>query len=429
MSVKVYTLLVLISALFAVSLAAIEGKRTLVLVDDLAIASTHSIFFDSLKERGYTLDFSLPNNGEIQFESFGEFQYDNLIIFSPKSDDHHRTVRAENILRFIDEGGDVLLAGDSDFSREFEEIGKALGLSFGKSGSYVIDHLNFDSSDVDGQHTLIVANHFSDNTAAILRKKKLEAVLYQGTGFSLNPDNTLVFPLIQGSPSSYVHKPDEPVKSLNIAGTRTTLVAALQARNNARVAVTGSVDMFSNAFLNSKIAKDKTQSQSGNLDFVVELSKWTFHERGLLRLSNVNHHKKGDPQSSAPYTIKEFLTYSVDIEEWNGESWVPYSADDVQLEFQMLDPYVRINLEHDKKGHYTTTFQIPDVYGVYTLKLSYFRLGYTSLESKIIATVRPLRHDQYERFIPQAYPYYASAFSMMAAVVLFSAIFLYNRDK
>ena len=29
-------------------------------------------------------------------------------------------------------------------------------------------------------------------------------------------------------------------------------------------------------------------------------------------------------------------------------------------------------------------------------------------------SVRPLRHDQYERFIPAAYPYYAAAFSVRA---------------
>ena len=43
-------------------------------------------------------------------------------------------------------------------------------------------------------------------------------------------------------------------------------------------------------------------------------------------------------------------------------------------------------------------------------------------------SVRPFRHNDYERFIPAAYPYYASAFSMMAAVVLFSIVFLYHRE-
>jgi oligosaccharyltransferase complex subunit beta len=44
-------------------------------------------------------------------------------------------------------------------------------------------------------------------------------------------------------------------------------------------------------------------------------------------------------------------------------------------------------------------------------------------------SVWPLQHTQYERFIPSAYPYYASAFSMMFGVVLFSFVFLHYRDE
>lgn len=43
-------------------------------------------------------------------------------------------------------------------------------------------------------------------------------------------------------------------------------------------------------------------------------------------------------------------------------------------------------------------------------------------------SVRPLQHTQYERFIPSAYPYYVSAFSMMIGVFLFSFVFLYYKE-
>ena len=44
-------------------------------------------------------------------------------------------------------------------------------------------------------------------------------------------------------------------------------------------------------------------------------------------------------------------------------------------------------------------------------------------------SVRPLQHTQYERFIPSAYPYYASAFSMMVGLFLFSIVFLHMKEK
>lgn len=44
-------------------------------------------------------------------------------------------------------------------------------------------------------------------------------------------------------------------------------------------------------------------------------------------------------------------------------------------------------------------------------------------------SIRPFHHDEYERFIFSAFPYYASAFSMMAGFLVFGAFFLYSKPK
>lgn len=41
--------------------------------------------------------------------------------------------------------------------------------------------------------------------------------------------------------------------------------------------------------------------------------------------------------------------YSLGIQEWNGKDWQPYQADDVQLQFYMMSPYVLKTLSHDGK--------------------------------------------------------------------------------
>lgn len=98
------------------------------------------------------------------------------------------------------------------------------------------------------------------------------------------------------------------------------------------------------------------------------------------------------------------------------------------------------------------------MYGVFQFKVDYNRLGYTHLYSStqvnkgqscfwpvgipsgfpatrpchpvpLQVSVRPLQHTQYERFIPSAYPYYASAFSMMAGLFIFSIVFLHMKEK
>ena len=46
----------------------------------------------------------------------------------------------------------------------------------------------------------------------------------------------------------------------------------------------------------------------------------------------------------------------------------------------MLDPYLRVPLKHDGNGNYEARFRLPDVHGMYTLHLQYFRKGYAYLE-------------------------------------------------
>ena len=71
------------------------------------------------------------------------------------------------------------------------------------------------------------------------------------------------------------------------------------------------------------------------------------------------------------------------IEERSADgSWQPYAADDVQMEFVRIDPFVRLPLTSNKKdGDFSIDFKLPDVYGVFQFKIDYTRLGYTFLSS------------------------------------------------
>jgi len=152
-------------------------------------------------------------------------------------------------------------------------------------------------------------------------------------------------------------------------------------------------------------------------------------KKGVLRAKNAQTHRVGESVAPFSYTIKDNVEYSIEIEEWNGKQWVPFTGNDVQLEYSMLDPYVRTTLKNDGKGKFSTTFILPDVYGVFTFRVEYNRKGLSNLNSIIRTPVRPFKHNEYERFINSAYPYYASAFSMMAGLFVFSWFFLYHKDK
>ena len=56
-------------------------------------------------------------------------------------------------------------------------------------------------------------------------------------------------------------------------------------------------------------------------------------------------------------------TFQLEISQWAGDQWVPFSADDVQVEFRMLHPYERRTLKDEGNGTFSVAFRAPDVYG------------------------------------------------------------------
>ncbi|RDY08938.1 Dolichyl-diphosphooligosaccharide--protein glycosyltransferase 48 kDa subunit, partial [Mucuna pruriens] len=386
-----------------------SDRRVLVLLDDFAVKSSHSLFFNSLKSRGFDLHFHLADDPKIALQRYGQYLYDALILFSPTIERFGGSIDAAAILDFVDSGHDLIVAADSNASDLIREIATECGVDFDEdSTAMVIDHSGYAVSATEGDHTLIASDDFIKSDAP---------VLFQGIGHSLNPTNSLVLKVLSASPSAFSANPKSKVTSPpSLIGSSISLVSVIQARNNARILISGSLSLFSNRFFRSGVQKAGSPTiheKSGNEQFLNELGKWVFHERGHLKAVNVQHHKVGEVNEPAIYRINDNLEYSVEIYEWSGTTWEPYVADDVQVQFYMMSPYVLKTLSTDGKGHYFTSFKVPDVYGVFQFKVEYNKLGYTSLSLSKQIPVRPFRHNEYERFIPAAYPYYGAAFSMV----------------
>jgi len=410
------------------------GKKVAVLLESEDLKKSHSQFFQSLLDRGYSLDYFTVDEDSVAFKLYGEWNYDHLILFTPTTPELPTGISAKTVLEFVDDGHNVLLVGGSEISKPLRDIASDCNVEFDEEGSFVIDHFNFDKTD-ESKHTLLVLDSANIVSASIIFEKPIEApILFRGIGQDIEEDSALLFNVLSASSTAYSHSLEDKIEGLHVAGKKTSLVSALQARNNARVVFAGSIELFSDKFFNSPVQKytsegnAKKYEKSGNEQFAKQLVQWLFQERGILQAINVQHHRVGEKESPFTYTIKDQIEYSIEIQEWNGKKWVPYLADDVQLEFRMLDPYVRTTLKHDSKGKYSTSFKLPDVYGVFTFKVEYTRRGYGFLTSITRSPVRPFRHNEYERFIESAYPYYASAFSMMFGLFLFSWFFLYHRE-
>lgn len=75
-----------------------------------------------------------------------------------------------------------------------------------------------------------------------------------------------------------------------------------------------------------------TLESSSNYVLCAEMAEWNLQERGVLRVDNVRHNKKGEVWNGANpenYKRQVDIEYFIDIYEKQAGQWVPYVADDV----------------------------------------------------------------------------------------------------
>ena len=434
MATKLFISVALI--LFASSEAAKTGKKTLVLLENYSIKDTHSIFFEDLKLRGYQLTFKLADDPNLALSKYGEYLYEGLIVFAPSVEEFGGSIDVNAITDFVDNGeGNVLIAASSEVGEILRDLGMEVGLELDERGTSVIDHLNYDVKD-QGDHTLIVVDPANVIDADLIVGKKSDSpYLYRGLGMTSDPENPLILEIMTGATTSYSYFPTDAIEEYpHAVGKSTLLIAGLQARNNARLVFSGSIDFFSNEFFAIPVLKAVSGAaqfeQSANQAVAIALSQWVFKEVGVLRVGSISHRRVGDSEPPTAYTVEDVVRYEIEIQEFKNGKWVPFMAEDVQLEFFRIDPFVCQFMKKtpDKKA-FSITFKIPDVYGVFQFKVDYMRMGYSHLFSTTQVSVRPFEHTQYERFIPSAFPYYASSFSMLIGLFLFSVVFLHYREK
>lgn len=123
----------------------------------------------------------------------------------------------------------------------------------------------------------------------------------------------------------------------------------------------------------------------------------------------------------------------IDIYEYDylTNIWKPFLSDDIQLQFVMMNPYLiqQMRMLASNKPTYHISFQAPEKFGVFKFIIDYKRTGYSYIDSSTKIPLRPFNHDEYNRFIPTAYPYYVSVFSVLFGFIIFAIVFLYGRNK
>jgi len=427
-----------ISILFLLCIISINSKKTLVLLDDWHNVETNSVFWNQISQMGYELIFKIASDKDIQLTNFGEYIYENIIFFAPTYVDSKRNdINIENLLKFIDEGHDLMIFGSSDSGKFVRNLVNEFGVDFDDYDSQVKDSLylhlgeeselnkqllNLKDDEIIISKNVIGINNIFNNPKGY--------ILYKGIAMDLDPQNKYVFPILSGDKNSYsVSRTTGEVYS---NGGHIKLVNGYQTRNNRRVVVLGSTDVCSDKFYYlSMTEENKSMLESPNAIFCQDLLNWNFQRTGVLKFTNVKHNNN-QGQTLDTYRIKDYLEYYIDILEYDykSDTWKNYEADDIQLSFIMMNPYYINQLKKMYgKPTYYAKFRAPEKHGVFKFIVDYHRTGYSYIFSSTKIPIRPFYHNEFPRFLPCAYPYYLSVFVMLGVFILFSILFLYGKES
>lgn len=341
--------------------------------------------------------------------------------------------------------GNVLFALSPEVSESWRDFAREFSIDFDERDTLVYDPLHVSpSAAIDGSIAIDVPMNYSFIASPVYNgvstiftpttKRINKPVRYSGLAHT-TIDLPLLLPLLRAPPTAYaIEKRDgsevSPVENgPHAVGEQAKLVTGFQTRLNSRAVWSGSVELFSDNFW--------SDDTTGNSAFVNDVTKWLFGEKNVVKVLGSRHYNTHDSTLTPKeqYRIGEDVTYEIVLSEYDSErgGWIaPHTLHDMQLEVTMLDPHLRIQLhpstkfEHRSNTNrtYTASFKLPDRHGVFTFLVDYKRQGVSWLEERSQISITPLRHDEFERFITGAMPYYATVGSIVIAWLVFSAVWL-----
>lgn len=88
------------------------------------------------------------------------------------------SLSTETLVEFLDNGGNVLIAGSSDIGEALQDFASEVGFEFDDTGNRVNDHI----SNADDDHTLITSKNLID-VDVMTGGKQAKPILFRGIGF------------------------------------------------------------------------------------------------------------------------------------------------------------------------------------------------------------------------------------------------------
>ncbi|GAA5973520.1 hypothetical protein JCM11641_007096 [Rhodosporidiobolus odoratus] len=412
------------------------ASRLLAIHDTSSSSPSFDVYFASLRDQGFELDVANAEDGAKLLDGRSRDYYSGLIVFAGSDKQLPRPLTPQSLSQRLSPSStshasptNLLLVVPPNAAELWRDFAREFEVDFDDRGQVVVDY--FSSSSSDGSLLSLPASSLPSDTSYISPSTLSgPPILYRGAAHlaGRNPLLTNLLHAGSGAFSTDAEAGASPPEEVRIAGSKAGLVSAFQARNNARVVFAGSAELFSD-----ELSRDQAGSPTGNPSFLRDLSAWAFQQTGQLQVVESQHENVGTGEiGPAMYKTGSEMKYTLTLR--SSPSTPPLT--DLQLEFSMLDPHLRLPLALAPLSHqpssdpslkiYSATFTLPDRHGVFALSCSYNRpsVGLNHIQDRHTVSVVPPKHDEYDRFIKGAGPYYAGALSVSAAFAVFVAVWV-----
>lgn len=339
----------------------------------------------------------------------------------------------KQMIEHVQRGGNLVIAADAEVNQaagQMRPLLNQLGLDLlsakKETRHQVVAHGSADGKDASLQW---IPSHVFGRDAED-RTVKLNELASSVTAFKLLNDpraestfNPLIQTALGMAPGTLVCPvagtgSDDQNKCFS-ASQSVTALATLETRHGARVAVLGSPRLF--------LALSASKRD--------EIVGWVQGRRHRYRIDSLDHaavleDQKGrignrgiSPQKSTIYRVRDRLRVRLCLSAWreneHGSSggwtrFTPSVPGDYQFELKVMDVQVRQGFtETDDSGCLIGWTTLPTTPAIYTLRVAHFRAGQSQLSQSARLLVRPMRHNEYPRFLLIALPYYVSWFSLL----------------
>ncbi|KAL8657973.1 MAG: hypothetical protein Q9226_001383 [Calogaya cf. arnoldii] len=448
--------LALFSAVHALSST---GNRLLVVTEDSAAdKAKYSAFWSDLESRGYRLAFEAPKNDKLALFKHGERAFDHILLLPTRSKGLGPSLTPNLLLEFIKNNGNILLSLSADLPVPSAISSLLLELDVHlppDRTSLVVDHFNYDTVSASEKHDVLLLPKPSALRSDVKN-------CFGGGGLiafpravaqELGSSSQLLMPILRAPETAYAYNPKEEAENVAepfAVGSQISLVSSMQARNSARFTVLGSVEALEDEWFDRTVQGPEGKAvKTSNRAFAKSLTGWTFMETGVLKVGKVEHHLSTITDSISGndsvaqlgylnpkiYRIKNDVTFNIEMSEYSFDHLSPFTVspdDKLQLEFTMLSPFHRLDLQPISttlnSTVFSATFRLPDQHGIFSFRVNYKRPFMTNVDVKREVTVRHFAHDEWPRswMISAGWVWIAGIWVTIFGWVAFVALWLWS---